>query len=207
MSSKDYFDGIGGTWDQMQQSFFSDAVREKAYRVAGTKAGETAADIGAGTGFLTEGLLAKGLSVVAVDQSPPMLDALRSKFQHADVECRVGTAEAIPIESGSMDHVFANMYLHHVDDPPRAIREMVRILRSGGRLTLTDLDAHEFEFLRVEQHDRWMGFERADVQRWFFDAGLSDVDVDCVGENCCTTSDQGDGVAISIFVASGVLRG
>lgn len=202
-SSKDYFDRIGGDWDGLQQQFFSDAVREKAYTVANVKPGEVAADVGAGTGFLTEGLLARGLSVVAVDQSPPMLEALKAKFKQPDVECRVGSAESLPIETGSLDHVFANMYLHHVDQPPRAIMEMVRTLKAGGTLVITDLDTHEHEFLRTEQHDRWMGFARSDVERWFLDAGLVDVEVDCVGQDCCTTSDCGEDIAISIFVASG----
>ncbi len=204
-SSKDYFDDIGGTWDQMQKRFFSDAVREKAYAVANVQPGEIAADIGAGTGFVTEGLLSRGLSVVAVDQSAPMLVALRAKFAQASVDCRVGTAEELPIQADSLDYVFANMYLHHVEEPSVAIVEMVRTLKAGGKLVITDLDTHKYEFLRAEQHDRWMGFERPEVERWFRDAGLTDVKVDCVGQSCCTTSDCGEDVAISIFVASGSL--
>jgi len=204
-SSKEYFDQIGGGWDRMQQQFFSDSVREKALSVARVKAGETAADIGAGTGFITEGLLEKGLTVVAVDQSEPMLEALKAKLSTKDVECRVGTAEALPLPSRSLDHVFANMYLHHVADPPVAIAEMVRTLKPGGQLTITDLDTHTYEFLRTEQHDVWLGFERRDVERWFLNAGLTAVIVDCIGQKCCTQSDQGEDAAISIFVASGCM--
>ena len=36
----------------------------------------------------------------------------------------------------------------HVDDPQNAIREIYRILKTGGKMILTDLDAHEFEFLK-----------------------------------------------------------
>ncbi len=203
-SSKQYFDDIGGAWDELRKGFFSDRVREQALAVAGVEGGGLAADLGAGTGFITEVLLAEGVKVVAVDQSEAMLDALRQKFPFPDrVETRVGRAEQLPVETESVDYAFANMYLHHVEDPARAIWEMARILRPGGRLVITDLDSHEHEFLRTEQHDRWLGFEREEVTGWFRRAGLDDVRVDCVGQNCCTESPDGGEVAISIFVASG----
>ncbi len=97
-----------------------------------------------------------------------------------------------------------NMYLHHVDDPVIAIQEMTRILKAGGRLVITDLDKHQFDFLRIEHHDRWMGFKRDDVRDWLEAAGLVNVQVDCVGENCSATSNNGNEAAlVTIFVASG----
>jgi len=69
---------------------------------------------------------------------------------------------------------------------------------------ITDLDEHGFEFLRSEHHDRWMGFVREDVRRWFEEAGLLDVAVDSVGESCTSQSNSGSETAsVSIFVASG----
>jgi len=205
MSSKDYFNQVASQWDEMRTAFFSEAVRERAYAVAGVIPGQAAADIGAGTGFIAEGLVQRGLRVICVDQSEAMLAELRKKFAEAeDVEFRQGEAESLPILDGSLDAVFANMYLHHVEDPARAIREMVRPLKPGGRLVITDLDEHGFEFLRSEHHDRWMGFVREDVRRWFEEAGLLDVAVDSVGESCTSQSNSGSETAsVSIFVASG----
>jgi protease-4 len=53
-SSKDYFDSIGDDWDGMRESFFSDRVRSRALAAAGVEQGRVAADLGAGTGFITE---------------------------------------------------------------------------------------------------------------------------------------------------------
>lgn len=61
---------------------------------------------------------------------------------------------------------------------------MVRVLKSGGKVVITDVDEHEFEFLRREQRDRWLGFKREDIERWFQEAGLKNVKVDCVEEDC-----------------------
>ncbi len=186
MSSRQYFGEVAHQWDKMRETFFSEAVREKAMSIAGVQPSKLAVDIGAGTGFITQGLIQRGLRVIAVDQSEAMLKEMGTKFQGIDtIDYRIGEAENLPIEDKVVDYVFANMYLHHVENPPVAIKEMARILKLGSILVITDLDEHNFEFLKTEQHDRWMGFKREDVNRWFVEAGLKEAMVDCVGENCC----------------------
>jgi len=49
------------------------------------------------------------------------------------------------------------------------------------------MDKHE-DFLKMEHHDRWLGFEREKVKEWFREAGLKNISVECVGENCCSKS-------------------
>ncbi|MDH5706249.1 MAG: methyltransferase domain-containing protein [Candidatus Aminicenantes bacterium] len=205
MSSKNYFEKVANQWDQMRKSFFSNRVLEAALASANVQPGKLAADIGAGTGFITEGLIQNGLKVIAVDQSKAMLEEMKKKFALFDtVEYRIGQFNNLPIQDETVDYIFANMYLHHVDLPQVAIEEMVKTLKPGGKVVVTDMDEHEFEFLRKEQHDRWPGFKREDIERWFKEAGLKNVKVDCVGEDCCADSDEGrEKASVSIFVACG----
>lgn len=205
MDSKVYFKEVADQWDEMRKGFFSESVREKAYAIADIKEGQLAADIGAGTGFVTEGLLQRGLKVIAVDQSEEMLNQMKQKFkEYEGIECRLGEAENLPVETDTLDYAMANMYLHHVESPLEAVKEMVRILKPGGKLVITDLDEHNHEFLKIEQHDRWMGFKREEVEQWFVEAGLKNVIIDCAGGNCCATSNCGcDNASISVFAAYG----
>ncbi len=205
MSSKQYFEEVATQWDSMRSSFFPESVREKAVARAGVMPGSLAADVGAGTGFITEELLKSGARVIAIDQAESMLRYMKEKFGNdATVEYRIGEAGQLPIETEAVDHAFANMYLHHVEHPPLAIKEMVRILKPGGKLVITDLDEHTFGFLVTEQHDRWMGFKREDVMRWFEEAGLKNVSVESASATCSSTS-QSESVQanVSIFLAYG----
>jgi len=204
-SGKEYFDEVAPQWDAMRAEFFPNAVREKAIAVAGVQSGSLAADIGAGSGFITEELLRRGARIIAIDQSDAMLEVMRNKFEGSrEIEYRTGESEDLPADTNSLDFAFANMYLHHVEHPAAAIREMARILKPGGKLVITDLDEHSFGFLQTEHRDRWMGFKREDVKKWLIDAGLKDAKVDCIGDTCCASSEAGRGEAqVSIFIASG----
>jgi ubiquinone/menaquinone biosynthesis C-methylase UbiE len=78
---------------------------------------------------MTEGLVKRGLRVIAIDQSEMMLQQLRRKLgDTVAVDCRLGS-ESLPVQSNAVDYVFANMYLHHVESPFNAIKEMVRMLK------------------------------------------------------------------------------
>lgn len=203
--SKEYFDDVAAHWDEMQKSFFSDRVRDKAFAAADVEPGKLAADIGAGTGFITRGLIDRGLKVIAVDQSASMLDEMKADLSgESGIDYRVGQAEKLPIVDNKVDYVFANMFLHHVDDPQMAVQEMVRILKPAGKLVITDMNSHTFEFLRSEQHDRWLGFTHDEIRDWFARAELEGIEVEDAEEKCGSSSTGSDEfVEIEIFLARG----
>jgi SAM-dependent methyltransferase len=152
---------------------------------------------------VSEGLVGAGLRVIAVDESPEMLEEAKKKLG-SGVEYKLGSAERLPLPDCEVDFAFANMLLHHVESPGVAVREMARIVKPGGKVVVTDLDRHTASFLRTEHRDRWMGFDRREVEDLFSGAGLIDVRVLGIGEECCATSEKGERAEIGIFAAVGV---
>jgi SAM-dependent methyltransferase len=90
-------------------------------------------DLGAGTGKLTTRLVERGLHVVAVDPLAEMLEVLRQSLP--DTPALLGTAEEIPLGDNSVDAVLVAQAWHWFN-PERAIPEVARVLRPGGRLGL-----------------------------------------------------------------------
>lgn len=201
--SKGYFAAVAADWDVLRSGFFTEAMRDAAIAKAALPVGAVVADVGTGTGFVLQGLRDRAAELVGFDESPDMLAVARRHFA-GDPRVRFELAEgqAIPALDGTFDAVFANMYLHHVPDPAVAIAEMVRVLKPGGKLVMTDLDTHDQVWMRVEMADRWLGFEREAIRDWYGRAGLTAVDIDCAEGTCDCSTESGD-IALSIFVAIG----
>jgi ubiquinone/menaquinone biosynthesis C-methylase UbiE len=212
--SLDYFEQVAGQWDKLRTGYFRENVRDAAIAKAYLHPKMTVADVGAGTGFMAAGLAPLAEKVHLLDGSPAMLEVARKNLaQFENLEFHTADGIALPLPDSSLDAVFANMYLHHAPDPLAAIREMVRILRPGGRLVITDMDAHTHEWLKTEMADLWLGFKREQIRGWYEQAGLVNVIVDSTGESCQSDlntvpvssreSDAGEHADISIFVAAG----
>jgi arsenite methyltransferase len=107
--------------------------------------GDTVLDIGSGSG--TDALIAARLvgptgRVIGLDLTEAMLEKLRANIAAAgvaNVEGLAGNVESIPLPDASVDVVTTNGVLNLVPDKSRAIREIARVLRPGGRLQMADI--------------------------------------------------------------------
>ena len=88
-------------------------------------------DLGAGTGKLTTRLVERGLTVIAVDPIAEMLEMLRTALP--DTPALLGSAEQIPLPDNAVDAVLVAQAWHWFDSE-RAVAEIARVLRPGGRL-------------------------------------------------------------------------
>ncbi len=202
VDSRDYFAQVAGEWDQLRSGYFTEAMRDAAIQKANLLQDAAVADVGTGTGFVLQGLVGKAGSLVGFDDSPEMLEIARQRFvDRPEVSFQQTDGHSLPVPSDTFDALFANMYLHHVPDPGKAIKEMVRVLRPGGRVIITDLDSHDQAWMREAMADRWFGFERDDVRAWYESAGLKQIDIDCAEGTCDCSDPDGDAITLSIFVA------
>lgn len=200
-----YFEAVSGRWDVLRKRFYGDEVRDAVLKAVRVLPEDVVLDVGAGTGFLTEAAAKIARKVIALDFSKAMTDESRAKLSGRNVEFKIGSAEQIPLPDSSVNSVIGNMILHHCLNPDVAIREMARVIVPGGRLALSDLQQHNYEFLRKEHADTWLGFDIPRVRGMLEEASLYDVKVEALESCCSSTGDHGQ-VKIPMFLASGRRR-
>ena len=113
--------------------------RRRAARETGLKAGGSALDVACGSGKLTAELAriaGPNGRVVGLDFSPEMLAIAR--LRHPGIEFMEGDALSLPFEEASFDAATIAFGLRNLADPVRGLREMVRVLKPGGRAVVLE---------------------------------------------------------------------
>jgi len=205
--SRDYFEAIAGDWERIRKSCFDDRLSSLALEKL-LPSGLVLADIGCGTGSLTRELARFAKKVIAVDLSPEMLRRARMAARErevSNVEFRRGDAEKLPLARRSVDAAFCVMVLHFLADPERALGELCRVTRPGGSIVVLDLVPHQQEWMRTEMAHRWLGFDRAVIERWFRKAGASAVDFELTGSYAGGKPSKNGKRPVEIFVARAIM--
>ncbi len=143
----------------------------------------TVADLGAGEGTLSQLLGKNARRVIAIDNSPKMVEfgsKLAKKYGFKKLEYRLGDIEDPPIAKNSVDLAILSQALHHAIHPQRAIAAAHQILKRGGRLVILDLLSHRFERARDLYADHWLGFSEVELHQFLEKAGFREIEVSVV---------------------------
>jgi ArsR family transcriptional regulator len=143
----------------------------------------TIVDLGAGEGTLSQLLAKNARKVIAVDNSPKMVEfgsELAKKHGVKNLEYRLGDLEDPPIAKESVDLVLLSQALHHAIKPERAIESAHRILKKNGRIVVLDLLSHNFEKARKLYSDQWLGFSEVKLHQLLERGGFREIEVNVV---------------------------
>ena len=155
MSRKEYFDSYAHKWDQICHTDTEDKLK-KLIRSLRLKKGSQVLDLGCGTGVLFPHILKsigdKG-RLFGLDFSPKMLMEAKRKSQNKNIILICAPAEKLPFIPESFDYVIAFASFPHFENKAKALKEISRVLKKGGKLFI----AHLLGRKELKEHHRLSG--------------------------------------------------
>jgi SAM-dependent methyltransferase len=157
---------------------------------AGIQPGHTVLDLGSGAGvdvFLAAKAVGPTGRVIGVDMTPAMIArawANAVKGDYRNVEFRLGDIEDLPVAAASVDVVISNCVINLVPDKRRVYAEIYRVLKPGGRFSISDVATYGAVPPEVRGDiDKWTGciagaMDRDEYLQIIQTAGFADVKID-----------------------------
>jgi len=181
LTQPNFGSGYGSNAAENYERYFVPAlgrpIADDLMRVAALQPGERVLDVACGTGVVTR-LAAEqtGVTVTGLDMNPGMLDVARSVTpDELSIEWRQSSAEEMPLPDETYDAVLCQLSLQFFPDKLGALRQMRRVLSSGGRLIVNAPGKMERFFEIIEGAlERHVGAEAAGFLRAVF--SLHDAD-------------------------------
>jgi len=175
--SQAFFASAAGQWDKLRSELYGEAFTYLGLLELLPR-DYTIADLGCGTGQITQLLAGRVKQVIAVDNSPAMLKAAKKRIgDRDDVSLRRGELEALPIDDAACDAAILTLVLSYLPDAPAALKELARILKPTGRAVIIDLQSHDRDDFRREMGQTVNGFAPEHLQEMLKSAGFASVQV------------------------------
>ena len=175
VTSQEFFASAAGQWDHLREGLFGDTFY--LWAVLGLiDPTIVVGDLGCGTGQLSHTVAPYVERVIAVDASADMLDAARQRLaEYPNVDVRRGDLEGLPIGDGELHAAMLSLVLHYSPEPARALAEVARVLRPGGRVLVVDMLPHDREEYQQQMGHVWLGFSEKQMTKFLSGAGFDDV--------------------------------
>jgi ubiquinone/menaquinone biosynthesis C-methylase UbiE len=185
MNTKDYFDNAADTWDSKYITPSLLSFLEHLVPQFGIKAGQSVLDVGTGTGVLIPYLIravGPSGSVTAIDLSEKMVQACKAKYAEVkNVTIKVGNIEDVAFPAESFDAVTGFGVFPHMDHKQKALQNINRVLKRGGKLVIAhalsseELKAHHKKASKHVEHAVLP--EKNDMIRLLEQAGFVEVQI------------------------------
>jgi ArsR family transcriptional regulator len=170
-----FFAGAAGTWDRLRSELYGNSFNDSAL-LSLIPSTWTVADLGCGSGILAARIAPHVNRVIGIDQSTAMLKAAKKRTSaFKNVDLRPGSLEALPLADGAVDATLVVLALSYLKDARRALDEMSRVLKPGGRAVVVDLLRHDREQFRIEMGQTSRGFSRDELRELLIESGLQQV--------------------------------
>jgi ubiquinone/menaquinone biosynthesis C-methylase UbiE len=155
-------------WRRSRLGRITDALEERlVFELLGPVDRLNVLDVGCGDGALASALSRRGAAVTGLDADPRMLVAAQARAEAESIGLNLvcGRAEALPFPDGVFDRVMAVTVLCFVHEADRAIAEMARVLRPGGRLVIGELGRWSL-WAAIRRIRGWLGAPTWQVARF-----------------------------------------
>lgn len=182
MDKKAFFNAMAAGWDER---FYTEELRNRLtglVRLFSVRAGMHVLDVGCGTGGIIPYLLeavGPGGKIDAIDYAEEMIRLAQQKFRtEKRVQLHAVSVEELPFENKTFDHVVCFGVFPHLDDRPKALREIYRVLKDDGNVIIAhalsseEIKSHHAKAEPV-QHDHLP--EETEMRRLLNTAGFSVV--------------------------------
>jgi len=157
--------------------------------IANLKPGETVLDLGSGGGFdcfLAAKAVGTDGQVIGIDMTPDMISKARENAAAAkftQVSFRLGEIEHLPVADGQIDVIISNCVINLSPNKAQVFKETYRVLKSGGRLAISDVVATAVLPDELRQDPKLYSGCMAgaslivDLERWLTEAGFSQISI------------------------------
>ncbi|MFA5364461.1 MAG: class I SAM-dependent methyltransferase [Candidatus Bathyarchaeia archaeon] len=185
MSAKEYFDNVADTWDQKFLTSALSTFLENFVPQFGIKLGQNILDVGTGTGvlipFLVKAVGSAG-SVYAIDVSEKMVQNFNKKHGHQkNVQVNVANIEDVAFLPQTFDAVVCFGVFPHIDNKPKALQNINRILKPNGALVI----AHALSSEELKMHHKKVSHrvehsvlpKNAEMTQLLEQAGFTDISI------------------------------
>lgn len=187
--------------------------------IAALKPGEHVLDLGSGGGFdcfLAARQVGETGRVIGVDMTSEMVSKARdnaAKSHIAHVDFRLGEIEHLPVANQSIDVILSNCVINLSPDKPQVFREAYRVLKSGGRLAISDvvltaeLPASIKNDLDVSYSGCISGASSiADLQKMLGQAGFTQIEIKPKDESRKYIREWIPGARIDAYIVSSTIQ-